>query len=155
VISPKFFEELANFEISKPPIVSNILVHGGLMGQTRSKNPKSASRKTRSPKDQKTPTTLVKMVGKQLGEFRENATEFLSEIVGPRMMLVLQFTSRFEVRPADDGWMICQRGSTLPLRVFKKKGDALSEAKKMAKSLHVGVNVFGRDGDLQSRLSFG
>lgn len=125
------------------------------MGQTSSKNSKTSTRKTRSPKPQNSPSTLVKMVGKQFGEFRDHATEFISEVVGPRMMLVLQFTSRFEVRPADDGWMICQRGSTLPLRVFKKKSDALSEAKKMAKNLHVGVNVFGRDGDLQSRMSFG
>ena len=125
------------------------------MGQSGSKNSKTSTRKNRTTKSPKGASTLVQMVGKQLGEFRDQATEFISEVVGPRMMLVLQFTSRFEVRPADDGWMICQRGSTLPLRVFKKKSDAMSEARKMAKNLHVGVNVFGRDGDLQSRMSYG
>jgi hypothetical protein len=64
------------------------------------------------------------------------------------------FTSRFEVRAGDDGWMITQRGSSLPLRVFKKKGDAVREAKKMAKDMKAQLNVFQKNGRLQSSLVF-
>lgn len=63
--------------------------------------------------------------------------------------------SRYEVRPAfGDGWMITQRGSTLPLRVFRKKADAVREAKKLARESHAELNVFQRDGRVQTRLLF-
>lgn len=63
--------------------------------------------------------------------------------------------SRYEVRPAfGDGWMITQKGSTLPIRIFKKKTDAVREAKKLARDSHAELNVFQRNGRVQSRLLF-
>ncbi|MES2965958.1 MAG: DUF2188 domain-containing protein [Bdellovibrionota bacterium] len=72
-----------------------------------------------------------------------------------RLAAGMTFASRFEVRPAHgDGWMITQRGSSLPLRIFKKKVDAVREAKKLAQDSHAELNVFQRNGRVQSRLLF-
>ena len=63
--------------------------------------------------------------------------------------------SRYEVKPAfGDGWMITQRGSSIPLRIFRKKTDAVREAKKLARESHAELNVFQRDGSVQSRLLY-
>jgi hypothetical protein len=72
-----------------------------------------------------------------------------------RLASGMALASRYEVRPAfGDGWMITQRGSSLPLRIFKKKSDAVREAKKLAKDSHAELNVFQRNGRVQSRLLF-
>jgi hypothetical protein len=72
-----------------------------------------------------------------------------------RLASGMSLASRYEVRPAfGDGWMITQRGSSLPLRIFKKKADAVREAKKLAKDSHAELNVFQRNGRVQSRLLF-
>ncbi|MEK7355281.1 MAG: DUF2188 domain-containing protein [Bdellovibrionota bacterium] len=67
----------------------------------------------------------------------------------------LSFISSYEVRPSHgDGWMIMQRGSSNPLRIFKKKSDAVREAKKLAREEHTRLNVFMRNGRVQTRLQF-
>jgi len=50
--------------------------------------------------------------------------------------------------------MITQRGSSIPLRIFRKKPDAVREAKKLARESHAELNVFQRDGSVQSRLLY-
>jgi 2-hydroxychromene-2-carboxylate isomerase len=60
----------------------------------------------------------------------------------------------YEVRPVEDGWMIAEKGSELPLRIFVKKQDAIREARRMAREHHTQVDVFGRDGSRQNQYSF-
>lgn len=62
--------------------------------------------------------------------------------------------SVFEVRRVEDGWMIAEKGSALPLRVFVKKQEAIREARRMARAHHTELDVFGRDGELQYHYSF-
>lgn len=40
----------------------------------------------------------------------------------------------FEVRPVDDGWMIFELGSTLPVKLCARRVDAVKEARVMAKA---------------------
>lgn len=62
--------------------------------------------------------------------------------------------SSYEVRPTDDGWMITRRGSTIPIRVYSKKPDAVREARKMGKTQKAEVSIFNRQGALQHHHSF-
>lgn len=62
--------------------------------------------------------------------------------------------SAFQVRATQDGWMVAERGSSLPLRVFSKKADAIREAKKMAKQFKADVDIFTKQGELQNSQSY-
>lgn len=62
--------------------------------------------------------------------------------------------SAFEVKYTDDGWMITRQGSSIPLRVFPKKQDAVREARRMGKSLRTEVSIFNREGTLQQHQSY-
>lgn len=55
----------------------------------------------------------------------------------------------FEVRSVEYGWMVARRGSSLPMRVFTKKQDAVKEATKLAAELQAQVHVFTKTGKLQ------
>ena len=63
-------------------------------------------------------------------------------------------TASFQVRLSDHGWMITERGSTIPLRVCVRKNDAVREAKRMAQENHAHLDVFTRQGSLQAHESF-
>lgn len=60
----------------------------------------------------------------------------------------------YEVRPSHDGWMVTRAGSSLPIRVYAKKPDAIKEAKRLARAKKTHVDVFTRQGTLQMRQSF-
>ncbi len=60
----------------------------------------------------------------------------------------------YQVRPVDDGWMIAERGSSVPLVVFNKKTEALRAAKKMAQEKKAALDIYTRTGSLQATLSF-
>lgn len=62
--------------------------------------------------------------------------------------------SIYEVRPIEDGWMIAEKGSARPLRVFAKKQEAIREARRLARERHMSVDVFTRSGSHQNRYSF-
>lgn len=62
--------------------------------------------------------------------------------------------SAYEVRPTNDGWMITHRGSTVPLRVFPKKPEAVRLARKMGREQKAEVSIFTRQGALQHHQSF-
>lgn len=62
--------------------------------------------------------------------------------------------SVYEVRRAEDGWMIAEKGSGAPLRVFVKKQEAIREARRMARQHRTELDIFGRDGELQNHYSF-
>lgn len=62
-------------------------------------------------------------------------------------------SSAFQVRSTDDGWMIAERGSSLPLRVFSRKSDAVRVAKKMAQEHRVDVDIYTRRGELQNTVT--
>jgi hypothetical protein len=62
--------------------------------------------------------------------------------------------SIYEVRPIEDGWMIAEKGSAVPLRIFVKKQEAIREARQMARENHTEVEVFNRNGSLQNHYSF-
>jgi hypothetical protein len=62
--------------------------------------------------------------------------------------------SIFEVRRAQDGWMIAEKGSAIPLRVFVKKPEAIREARRMAREHRTDLDIFGRNGEHQNHYSF-
>jgi hypothetical protein len=53
---------------------------------------------------------------------------------GQIVMRIPRFTGaiRLEVRPVEDGWMVAESGSSLPIRLYAKKTEAVKEAKKLA-----------------------
>lgn len=68
-----------------------------------------------------------------------------SSIIGP---------PAFQVRATDDGWMVSERGSSLPLKVYSRKADAVKQARKMAREYNVEMDVFTRQGELQESRSY-
>lgn len=67
----------------------------------------------------------------------------------------LRVLSRYEVRPSfGNGWMITQRGCSHPLWIFRKKTDAIREAKKIARESHAQLNVFAKSGRVEMKLVY-
>ena len=48
----------------------------------------------------------------------------------------------YEVRPVDEGWMIFEKSSTLPVRLHVRKSDAVREARELAAPSGAKVKVF-------------
>ncbi len=63
-------------------------------------------------------------------------------------------TAAYQVRAGSDGWMITERGSKLALEVFAKKNEAVRAAKRLARAHKAHLDVFSRQGALQTRQSF-
>ncbi len=59
----------------------------------------------------------------------------------------------YEVRSAEEGWKIVERGSRIPLRLFANKKDAIKEARKMARDHKAPLEVFTRNGIVQTTQS--
>ena len=48
----------------------------------------------------------------------------------------------YEVRPVDEGWMIFEKSSTLPVKLHARKSDAVREARELATLSGAKVKVF-------------
>lgn len=54
----------------------------------------------------------------------------------------------YEVRMSDEGWMIAEAGSGLPVRCFARKADAVKEAKTLARSRGLPLFIMDKHGEL-------
>lgn len=63
-------------------------------------------------------------------------------------------TAAYQVRAGGDGWMITERGSNLALEVFATKNEAVRVAKRLARAHKAHLDVFSRQGALQTHQSF-
>lgn len=102
----------------------------------------------------------MKVVGfsKLRAQLSRNASQFGQRLLrqAGQLMKIPGLVGRtaYEVKPTSDGWMVALRGSTLPLRVFAKKQDAIREGKRMARSQKSELDIFTRQGSLQTHQSF-
>jgi hypothetical protein len=62
--------------------------------------------------------------------------------------------SAYQVRRAEDGWMVVASGSSVPLFVYQTKQQAIKQAKKIAREQRAHVDIFTKTGSLQARHSF-
>jgi hypothetical protein len=86
-------------------------------------------------------------VSKALASWSVEALKFASQMRRPSERI-------FQVRGTDDGWMVCERGSLVPLQVYKRKPEAAKHARQLAKNLETQVEIFDRRGSLQKTEVF-
>ena len=54
----------------------------------------------------------------------------------------LEPSEGFEVRPVEEGWMIFEKASTLPVKLHVRKADAVKAARELAAPFGAKVKVF-------------
>jgi len=107
----------------------------------------------RRPIDRILNSSRVKETRNWLIERARMGRRQLLEVINHRLTRI-RTERAYEVRPSHDGWMITRAGSSLPIRVYAKKPEAIREAKRLARAKKTHVDIFTRQGTLQMRQSF-
>ncbi len=85
---------------------------------------------------------LLQIFGNTLSKMSRRAIFAAGQLIlqAPR----LNPPSGYEVRPVEEGWMIFERGTTIPVRMFRRKLDAIREARRRARKQGTTVTVYTR-----------
>ena len=59
------------------------------------------------------------------------------------------------VVPSGDGWAVRKAGASRATGTFRTQGEAITKARKIAKTQRTELYVHGRDGKIRERSSFG